>query len=106
MDSITECLEISPYFTLYIPNAFTPNNDGLNDVFAPKGVGIVTFEMWIFDRWGQKLYHTTNIYQGWNGTVQGGIGGLCQEDTYVYLIDITDINSVAHTYMGRVSIIK
>ena len=106
IDSVKKCLEIGQYFTIYIPNAFTPNKDGMNDIFSPKGVGISSFDMWIFDRWGQLLYHTNDINHGWNGTVQGGTGVECEEDTYVYVINVKDIDFVSHSYMGRVSIIK
>ncbi|HSY75220.1 MAG TPA: PKD domain-containing protein [Bacteroidia bacterium] len=106
-DTITECLDIQPIFTIYIPNAFTPDANGLNDIFTAKGVGIKTFEMWIFDRWGQQLYYTTNIYTGWDGKVQGGTSGqIVQEDTYVYLIEVIDIFNKPHKYLGKVSVIK
>ncbi|HWY97860.1 MAG TPA: gliding motility-associated C-terminal domain-containing protein, partial [Bacteroidia bacterium] len=106
-DTITECLDIQPIFTIYIPNAFTPNANGLNDVFTAKGVGIKDFEMWIFDRWGQQLYYTNNIYTGWDGKVQRGASGqIVQEDTYVYLIEVIDLFNKSHRYLGRVSVIK
>jgi len=55
-------IEILPAFTFYIPNAFTPaNGDGINDLFTGKGIGIAEYEMWIFDRWGEKVYYTNDI---------------------------------------------
>ncbi len=105
-DSVEHCLVIDPYYTLYIPNAFTPNGDGKNDVFLPKGIYVCNFEMFIFDRWGQQLFHATDITQGWNGKVNGS-GSTCQEDTYVYYISASDCeHHSAHTYIGRVTIIK
>ena len=56
---------------LYIPSAFTPNDDGRNDVFYVRGKGTVSFELNIFDRNGNLLYHSKNPYEGWDGTVQG-----------------------------------
>ncbi|MGP8215749.1 MAG: PKD domain-containing protein [Bacteroidia bacterium] len=106
-DSIQECIDIEPYYTLYIPNAFTPNGDGVNDVFEPKGVFVCTFEMYIFDRWGMLLYYSTDMNDGWNGKVQGGSGGVAQEDTYVYLINTTEcIGHTKHQYIGKVTLIK
>jgi gliding motility-associated-like protein len=107
-DSITEPITITPFWTFYIPNAFTPNGDGLNDGFIGKGVGIRNYEMWIFDRWGQQLYHCTSMSQPWDGTVHGPVsaGAQCQEDTYVYLIQIIDIFHNSHRYVGRVTIIR
>ncbi|HXP49563.1 MAG TPA: PKD domain-containing protein, partial [Bacteroidia bacterium] len=103
----TECLEIEPFFVIYVPNAFTPNSNGVNDVFTAKGVGILQYQMWIFDRWGQQIYTTTDIYGGWDGKVQNGASGAqAQEDTYVWLIEVTDVFHKQHRYVGRVSLIK
>jgi gliding motility-associated-like protein len=102
-DSTSNCLFIEPQFTLYIPDAFTPNNDGLNDVFEPKGEALKSFNMYIFDRWGLMLYHTDDLFKGWDGTYGGKV---CQTDTYVYLIDILDNNSEKHSYIGKVTLIR
>jgi PKD repeat protein len=51
IDSTTKCLEVNPLFTFYIPDAFTPNGDGINDMFLPKGSYVKDYEMFIFDRW-------------------------------------------------------
>lgn len=103
-DTIDHCIDIKPQFTIYIPNAFTPNGDGLNDVFLPKGDYIENFEMYVFDRWGEQIYHTTNINQGWDGTMHGN---KVQEDTYVYLITCTDPeNNKQYSYTGRVTVVR
>ena len=104
-DTTTNCLVINPAYTLYIPSAFSPNGDGVNDVFQPVGKYIKSFEMYIFDRWGMQLYHTTDITKGWKGTVGGG-SNVQQEDTYIYKINVTDAMGVSHSYVGNVSIIK
>ena len=103
-DSITECLVISNNYTIYIPDAFSPNGDNKNDVFQPKGGAISEFEMYVFDRWGNKLFHTTDFNKGWDGTTTGGFE--CQADTYVYLINVTDNFKKTHSYMGKVTLIK
>lgn len=108
VDTITLPVDIQPMWTFYVPNAFTPNGDGMNDGFIGKGVGIIQYEMWIFDRWGMQLYHCTDMNSPWDGRVHTGTssGQMCQEDTYVWLIDITDVFKNKHRYVGRVSIIK
>ncbi len=98
-------VRIDPEFTFYVPNAFSPNGDGLNDVFTGKGIGIIGFDMVIYDRWGMLLYETHDINKGWNGTVNGGTQ-LAQEDTYVYIIHVTDYLTNVHRYLGSVTIIK
>ncbi|HTA83451.1 MAG TPA: gliding motility-associated C-terminal domain-containing protein [Bacteroidia bacterium] len=105
-DSVEHCLVISPYFTFYIPNAFSPNADGKNDVFLPKATFVCKYQMYIFDRWGMQLFYTEDINQGWDGTVNGG-GVVVQEDTYIYVINLVDcVQYQKHSYLGRVTVIK
>src|SRR5205085_4028209 len=68
---------------LFVPNAFTPNNDGVNDVFFPIGYNITSFLMQIYTRWGTKEYETTNIDNGWIGDCNGVP---CEMGTYVYYV--------------------
>lgn len=105
-DSITHCLIIAPDYTLYIPNAFTPGQiNGLNNFFTAKGSYISNFEMYIYDRWGMQLYHTTDINKGWNGAINN-TGNVCQEDTYVYVIKVKDVSGNVHNYLGKLSLLK
>ncbi len=105
VDSITNCFIVNPLFTLYIPDAFSPNADGINDVFMAKGSYIKDFEMYIFDRWGMQLFHAKDIMDGWDGKVNHG-SVISQEDTYVYLIYVTDTQGNKHSYNGMVNLIK
>ncbi|MBE9491472.1 MAG: gliding motility-associated C-terminal domain-containing protein, partial [Bacteroidetes bacterium] len=56
---------------IFLPNAFTPNGDNKNDIFMAKGVNITNFSMYIFDRWGKKLYETVSLEDGWDGSFNG-----------------------------------
>jgi len=103
VDTTIQCVDVQSLYTFYIPNAFTPNGDGLNDVFGPKGDYIMSFEMYIFDRWGGQLYHTTDITKPWDGSVNGN---KAEEDTYVYLINVTDVHRQQHSYIGRVTLTR
>jgi gliding motility-associated-like protein len=105
VDSAKECLAIEPHFTLYIPDAFSPNGDGLNDVFMAKGQYIKNFEMYIFDRWGAEIFYSNSINTGWNGTANGS-STVCQEGTYAYKILVTDSRDKQHSYLGSVAIVK
>ncbi|HXP49621.1 MAG TPA: PKD domain-containing protein, partial [Bacteroidia bacterium] len=105
VDSITHCVVIDPLFTFYIPDAFTPNADGVNDVFIPKGTYFTTFEMYIFNRWGTPIYHCTDINKPWNGSVSNG-SVMCQEDTYIYVIKVNDFKGTQHSYTGKVTLLK
>jgi gliding motility-associated-like protein len=68
---------------IYIPNAFSPNYDGINDLFLVKGTGVDVFSITIFDRWGNVVYTSEDIQAGWDGQVNG-FGA--PEGVYVYLI--------------------
>ena len=64
---LPECIE--PY--IFIPNAFSPNGDGINDRFNIKGVHIDEGELLVYNRWGQKVFHSRNLESGWDGTYKG-----------------------------------
>ena len=74
---------------MYIPNAFTPNGDGLNDVFGviPRLDYVNQYRISIFNRWGQLLFESSDLNQGWDGTYQGEA---CPAGAYVYRIVYND----------------
>jgi gliding motility-associated-like protein len=71
IDSITLLVAVETDFYLYIPTAFSPNNDGVNDCFELKGVGFEGVDFKVFDRWGNEVYHSTNENDCWDGTYNG-----------------------------------
>lgn len=106
-DSVEHPVKIIPDWTFYIPNTFTPNGDGIDDGFIGKGVNILTYEMWIYDRWGNEIYHCNSLSDPWDGKVQGGPSGeIAQIDTYVWLVQLTDIFEKHHRYVGHVNLLK
>jgi gliding motility-associated-like protein len=106
-DSVTHCLVVVPQTVIYIPDAFTPNDDGLNDSFAPLGSGRMSnFKMSIFNRWGILLYYTDDMSKGWNGTINNSGSIQCQQDTYVYNIDVTDNLGKNYSYIGKVTLLR
>jgi gliding motility-associated-like protein len=106
-DTTESLICILPDWAMYFPNAFTPNGDGINDVFIPVGTGIEpdSYEMWIFDRWGNLLFYTDDLAKGWDGKAKT-TGGVCQLDTYVYKVKCTDTLNADHTYIGKISLVK
>ena len=99
-DTIQHTLTIDPVYTLYVPDVFTPNNDGLNDIFYPKGKGISEFEMYIYNRWGDEIFFSNDIKEGWSGKINN-------EDQFIvgyysYTIKITDDLGVYHIIKGKV----
>ncbi|MFH1320413.1 MAG: gliding motility-associated C-terminal domain-containing protein, partial [Bacteroidota bacterium] len=109
LDSITRDIVIENDFTLFISNAFTPNNDGKNDIFFPQGIGfdsnIDEFMLYIYNRWGELIYETHDIKQGWDGSVNNGKVA-AQEDVYIWLIKTRVLNKNRYQYIGHVTLIR
>lgn len=102
-DTIRGYVEVGDAFTIYIPNAFTPNFDQVNDHFNASGIGWADFNLYILDRWGLNLYHSTDREKPWDGTFHGEA---CQADTYVYKIQVHDTKGKLHSFIGHVSLVR
>ncbi len=105
MDTTYGKINIKGEFAIYIPNAFTPNGDGVNDFFTPLGIGVKDFEMLIYDRWGLKIYSSEDISKGWNGRTMNGESP-CEMDVYVYIIKTVDLSGNPHEYIGHISLVR
>jgi gliding motility-associated-like protein len=105
IDTLYSTIRVAEDFTIYIPNSFTPNGDGINEGFIAQGFGIKDYEMWIFNRWGQIIYHTQSLTKPWNGTFFDN-GKQCPGDVYVYKIKVHDSSGEVHNYLGGISLIK
>jgi gliding motility-associated-like protein len=94
-------------FEFYAPNTFTPNGDLNNDEFLPKGTGISPdhYSLTIFDRWGNLIFSTSLLTQGWNGHANGG-ASIAQVDTYVWKVSLHDFKGKSHSYIGHVNLIR
>jgi gliding motility-associated-like protein len=89
---------------IFVPSAFTPNGDGKNDVIRPVTVGITQLEYFrIYNRWGQLLYSTGEVGQGWDGTLNGTRQ---PSGTYVYMARGTDYRGNAVSRKGTVVLIR
>ena len=102
-DTTQKPLKIKPTFAIWIPNAFTPDGDNINDYFTIKGYGIIQLETLIFDRWGEIVFNSIELEPKWNGTYKGK---LVKTDVYVYKVKARDIFGEWHDFIGRVSVIK
>ncbi len=93
----------------YIPNTFSPNNDGTNDRFYPRGTGLNSIRaLRIFNRWGELIFEKRNFAAndasaGWDGTYKGKAAS---PDTYIYMIDIICDNATVITYKGDITLIR
>ena len=105
---------ISPTFTMYVPNAFTPNNDLDNDYFLPIVDGVQEYELSIYDRLGKRVFRTekyTNEYcatgceEAWDGKINGS-SDYCTIGVYIYHIIVTDVNGKLRNYEGTVTLVR
>lgn len=104
-DTIYSILKVEQEFAIYIPNAFTPNKDGINETFIAQGIGFIDYDMWIIDRWGVKIFHSNLPGMAWDGTFFGN-GALCQNDVYEYIINVHDYNGKLHRFIGHVTLVR
>lgn len=94
---------VKPAITLYIPNTFTPNADGINEAFRGQGVGLKAYEMWIYDRWGENLFYSADTEYGWDGTYKGRA---VESGRYIYRFVILDVKNEMHQYNGEVYLMR
>jgi gliding motility-associated-like protein len=110
VDDTSIVVIINPDVVLYVPNAFTPSDgNGLNDVFQiflpPTGVDYSTFNLQIFDRWGEMVYSTNDVTKSWNGA-KNNVGPLLKQDTYVWKISFLDEKKKEYNKIGHITILS
>ncbi|MBK7431443.1 MAG: PKD domain-containing protein [Bacteroidetes bacterium] len=105
IDTTYGIVRVEPEFTIYVPNAFTPNGDGVNDYFFATGVNFADYEMWIMDRWGKEIFHSTEQSKQWDGSFYGN-DNFCQNDVYEFIINVHDYKGKAHKVIGHVSLVR
>ena len=93
---------------VFIPNAFTPDGDGLNDILMVRGKGIFVKTFRIFNRWGELVFEKTNfnpndIKYGWDGKIRGIPA---TPDVFVYTAEVICDNNVVYTYKGNTTLLK
>lgn len=106
VDSTCHFVVINGQLILYAPNAFTPDGNGVNDVFIPiiHEEDPQTYELTIFNRWGQVVFKTTNTTTGWDGTHNGV---KAKEDVYVWKVTVKErVNSEKHEFNGHVTLLR
>lgn len=104
-DTLEKDLCVEEDFNFYMPTCFTPNDNGVNDVLIPKGTGWLAknylFE--VYTRWGQRLFKTTDIAQGWDGT---NAGENTPYNSFIWRVVITDTEEIEHVLQGPVTVLR
>jgi gliding motility-associated-like protein len=105
----TRFIEILEDFAVYIPNTFTPNRDGTNEVFKPEGIGISenNYQFVIFNKWGERVFESQLKAIGWDGSSQGNYGkNDAAEGVYVWKLYLQDFLGEMHKYSGTVTLVR
>jgi len=104
-NTITQIAIVTGEFGIYVPNAFTPDFDGLNDGFFPTGFGIAEQEyvFLIYDRWGEKIFESHKKFEPWNGTYKNK---LVPNGVYVWKLNFNDLDGDNQSRIGHVTIVK
>jgi gliding motility-associated-like protein len=106
-DTVSKIVRVKEAYTFYAPNAFTPDNNGINEHFVVKGIGIdnSTFQMTIYSRWGDKVFETDDIHTGWNGKDKNG--NVMDVAVYTWIVTYRDIASrKKHKHLGTVLLLR
>ena len=105
VDTASAVVRVNPESALYVPSAFTPNGNKVNEGFRAKGVLIFDYRLEIFNRWGQLIFESTDINEEWNGSYMNQGGG-SKSDVYVWKIFYRDFQGNAHRKMGTVTLLS
>lgn len=100
--SISNEVQIVPAISIYVPNTFTPNGDGINDTFGITGEAVKSFSMQIFNRWGQLLFESDNTELKWDGTFQGEP---VPQGSYAYKITASGNSGKQHLKEGYLNVV-
>jgi len=102
--SLSNAISYGRTVKLFVPDTFSPNNDGLNDTFEIKGQLINKLEITVYDRWGNVLYNTKDLTNGWNGTDINGRS--LSPGFYTYKIEYTDTKERAYSKLGTINLMR
>ncbi len=97
------CITLTDNYGIYIPNTFTPNRDGLNDVFFVYGTGLSQMSIEIYNRWGENVFLSDNQSVGWDGTYKGTE---CNPGLYIYSISYKGLDGKKNSKTGQVSLVR
>ncbi|MBI3134788.1 MAG: choice-of-anchor L domain-containing protein [Bacteroidetes bacterium] len=102
-DTVTKPVYIKPEFYFYAPNSFTPNADRFNNTYEVSVVGATEFLFQIYDRWGQLIYETTDMYFQWDGLYKNEIP---YDAVFIYKARVVDRELVPHEYTGHIVVLR
>lgn len=104
-DTMKQVIQVNPEFFFYVPNAFTPDGDEYNNTFHATGVGVSShsYSMQIFNRWGELIFETNEVFGAWDGTYQGKMS---PSGIYSYKIVVYNLRDEVKQYFGHVNLLR
>ncbi|MDD3875957.1 MAG: PKD domain-containing protein [Bacteroidales bacterium] len=107
VDSAERDVLVMDLYTIYLPSAFTPDGDGINDFFGPLGINIDNnyYKMYIFDRWGKIIFYTNDVNKHWDGIITGSSSKEKIPGVYTYRILYREMNGKDKKILGTVTLI-
>jgi len=106
VDTTDISVRVTPEFYAYFPNSFTPNDDGMNDNWFPViGYGLKSYQLFIFNRWGELIFETDNYEEHWDG-FQNNSDKKAQDGVYTYKSVIIDDLDKEHVFIGHISLVE
>lgn len=102
-DTAIHSVHVFGEFAFFIPNSFTPNGDAKNPTWRGYAWGAVSYELMVFNRWGEIIFSTTDQTVEWDGTYNGV---KVPDDVYVWKCFMLDANQTEHAYYGHVTVLK
>jgi len=107
-DSITKLIDVIPEIRLYMPNAFTPNGDGLNDYLLPNGFyyGMKNYSFSIWNRWGEKIFETNDVNESWNGRYKNLGDQLLIDGIYQYSLQYEEPRGKLVKKQGFINLVR
>ena len=102
-DTIVKAVRVETDFNIYVPNAFTPNGDNNNETFLPVCTGTKLYELIVFDRWGTKVFQTSDLKAGWDGTYNGK---QCKSEVYTWRINVSSNSGEMKHFDGHITLYR
>ena len=106
-DTLLQIIDVIPEIRYFLPNAFTPNDDGTNDIYRGGGIfdGITSFKMLVVNRWGETVFESSDPMQGWNGK-KNNVGQPVPEGVYMVLVTFRGPRGDDYEYRGVATVIR
>jgi gliding motility-associated-like protein len=106
IDTISKIIHVYEELNVFVPNMFTPNGDKYNDTWKPvmSEYSKEGYQLSVFDRWGQRIFHTTNPDEEWDGTVNGKY--VASNSVYSYRVMVRDFTGQEYEFVGQVTVIR